>query len=215
MGWLAYDVEWSHPLFNQIVRCDVCGTGGQTAYLASICGLAPEQRDWTFGNTQRTSANNAAYDVAQLLAGNPQRMLTMLSPGKYGLGKTRLLACVVNAARAEGHTAIYTTTADVLDHLRAAYAPNVTVSYDDRLELLRTCKVLCLDEFDRWAPTAWAQEKFFQLINHRYENSESLLTCFAANAKLDELPAYISSRMQDRRCYLFVMDGQDVRRVRA
>ena len=43
-----------------------------------------------------------AFDAAQLLAGNPQRFLALLSPAKYGVGKTRLLACIVNAARDGG-----------------------------------------------------------------------------------------------------------------
>ena len=162
-GWLQYDVPVGHPQFKDIVRCDVCGSGKQQSYLRDLCGLAGEQLAWTFANTKRDDANWQAFDAAQLLAGNPQRFLALLSPAKYGVGKTRLLACIVNAARMAGHTAIYTTTADVLDYLRAAYAPNAEVSYDGRFDTLRKARVLALDEFDRWAPTAWAQEKFFQL----------------------------------------------------
>ena len=98
--------------------------------------------------------------------------------------------------------------------LRSAYAPTADVSYDARLETLREARVLALDEFDRWAPTPWAQEKFFQLMDYRYRNASNLLTVFAANAGLDVLPGYIASRMQDVTNYVFVLDGQDVRRVR-
>lgn len=182
--------------------------------MRDLCGLSGEQLTWAFANTDRNRANELAFDAAELLAGNPQRFLALLSPAKYGVGKTRLLACIVNAARAAGHTAIYTTTADVLDYLRSAYAPNAEVSYDGRFDLLRNARVLALDEFDRWAPTAWAQEKFFQLIDHRYRNADKLLTVFAANSDISILPGYIASRMNDVSNYVFVMTGQDVRRVR-
>ena len=96
-----------------------------------------------------------------------------------------------------GTLPIYTTTADVLDYLRSAYAPNAEVSYDGRFDTLRQARVLALDEFDRWAPTAWAQEKFFQLIDYRYRNADNLLTVFAANSDISILPGYIASRMND------------------
>jgi chromosomal replication initiation ATPase DnaA len=197
------------------VRCDVCGLGQQDAYLRDLCGLSLPAQSWTFANTRRDAGNAAVYDVAQILAGAPQRWLTMLSPQIYGVGKTRMIACIVNAARAAGHTAVYSTTADVLDYLRDAYGPNgQRLSYDGRMSLLKTCKVLALDEFDRWNPTAWAQQEFFQLLNHRYENSAGLLTIFAANTDLFTLPGYIASRMQDTDNFLFVMSGDDVRRLR-
>jgi DNA replication protein DnaC len=207
-------VPVGHPQFKDIVRCDVCGSGKQQSYLRDLCGLAGEQLIWTFANSKRNEANGAAFDAAELLAGNPQRFLALLSPAKYGVGKTRLLACIINAARTAGHTAIYTTTADVLDYLRSAYAPNAEVSYDGRFDTLRNARVLALDEFDRWAPTAWAQEKFFQLIDYRYRNAETLLTVFAANSDISILPGYIASRMNDVSNYVFLMTGQDVRRVR-
>lgn len=210
---MQFDVPVGHASFGQITRCEICGRGQQQTYLRDLCGMSAEAQRWTFDNTQRTNANGAAYDACELLASNPQRFMTLLSPGKYGVGKTRLLACAVNAARADGHVAIYTTTADVLDYLRNAYAPNAALGYDSRLEILRSAKVLALDEFDRWAPTPWAQEKFFQLIDARYQRSAEMLTLFAANTEIAAVPGYIASRMQDIRSYLFVLSGQDVRRV--
>ena len=159
------------------MRCDVCGTGMQAVYLRNLCGLSGDLLEWTFANTKRNQSNDTALDAAELLAGNPQRFLALLSPGKYGVGKTRLLACIVNGRGSGPHSAIYTTTADVLDYLRSAYAPTADVSYDTRLETLREARVLALDEFDRWATTA-GHEKFFQRMEYR--NASNLLTVFAA-----------------------------------
>jgi DNA replication protein DnaC len=161
--FLVYDVWPGHPLFGELVRCTRCTEGCEDDPLRKICGLTREMQGWTFANTVRYEGIAEAYDVAQELATHPRRFLTLL--GDYGIGKTRLLACIVNAARSAGLPAVYTTTASLLDHLRAAYAPNAEVRYDERLELVTSARVLCLDEFDRFNSTDWAQEKFFQLVD--------------------------------------------------
>lgn len=212
MDWLTYDVQPGHPLFGKLVRCDVCGAGQQAEYLQKHCGLTGEMLNWTFQTTRRNQANAAAYDAAQALAGNPQRLYTLL--GSYGVGKTRLLACIVNAGRLAGLPAVYTTTAALLDYLRGAFDPNATVNYDGRWEVLTDARILAIDEFDRWNPTEWAREKFEQLIDERYRAGANKLTCFAANARLDDLPGYVASRMQDRDCFLYELTGTDARRIR-
>lgn len=197
------------------MRCDQCGKDALSNHLLKQSGLSREAQGWTFGNTKRTSVNADAYDTAKLLSTNPARFYTLLSPTVYGVGKTRLLACLVNAVRALGEVAIYTTTADVMDYLRAGYNPtNVEVmTYDVRFDLLKNCRLLCLDEFDRWQTSEWAMEKFVQLTNWRYERAADLMTAFAANATLTDLPGYVASRMQDRKNHVYLLDGVDVRRL--
>lgn len=209
--WLMHDVYPGHPLFGKIVRCDVCGMGAQQAFLRSRCGLPVEMQGWEFEGTRRTMANAAAYDVARLLAESPRHFITLL--GGFGVGKTRLLACIVNAGRAAGWLSVYTTTATMLDYLRGAYDKKIDVTYDARWELLRTAKILAIDEFDRFSPTDWAREKFEQLIGQRYDDKANVLTAFAANARMDDLPGYVASRMQDHSNYIFELAGADVRKV--
>lgn len=212
MGWLSYDVLPGHALFGKLQRCDVCGESRAQEYLRALCGLRGEMLAWTWNNTDRTTANAAAYDSAQFLAAQPASFYTLL--GKFGVGKTRLLACIVNAAREAGRTAVYTTTTDLLDYLRSAYNPETRgVTFDDRWETITSARVLAIDEFDRWNPTDWAREKFEQLIDARYRNRGAQLTAFAANAELAALPGYVTSRMRDVTCYLYQMTGQDVRRL--
>ena len=216
MGWLVHDVSPGHALFGSrgLVPCDVCGQQRQAAYLLDLCGLTGEMLGYTFQTTKRLTANAAAYDAARQVVAYPQWFLTL--QGAPGVGKTRLLGTIVNEARAAGRKAVYTTTAELLDHLRAAYAPGVAgaLTFDALLDKVTDCTVLALDEFDRWNPTAWAQEKFFQLIEARYRDGERRLTCFATNAELDTLPQYITSRMQDRRCRVYTLSGPDIRRAR-
>lgn len=211
MRFLAYDVDPSHPLFSQVTPCPVCAKDEQVAYLRRMCGLTGRMLDIGFAGSDELPHLAPAYSVARNLVAKPEWFLTL--QGDPGVGKTHLLAAVVNEARATGRTAVYTTTAELMDHLRAAYAPGSVVTFDGLLDKLTNCTVLALDELDRWNPTAWAQTVFFELVDRRYRNGEKQLTCFATNAELEALPQYITSRLQDRRCQMFRLTGPDMRRV--
>lgn len=137
-----------------------------------------------------------------------QRMETTFGP-------ERTLAAFVNAGKAAGKTAIYTTTADMLDVLRAAFAPGAPGdSYLERLDLFRAADILALDELDRFNTTPWAEQAFFQVMESRYENGPRMLTAFATNAKVSDLPGYLVSRMQDARCQVWELPAGDHRQPR-
>ena len=84
---------------------------------------------------------------------------------------------------------------DLLDHLRSAYQPGSDVGYDDLFEMLRTAPVLVLDDLGVQSSTPWAQEKLFQLINHRY--NAQLPTVFTTNLDPTEFDARLQSRLTD------------------
>ena len=44
--------------------------------------------------------------------------------GGYGCGKTHLAAAIANFRLALGHPVLFVVVPDLLDHLRATYAPN-------------------------------------------------------------------------------------------
>jgi len=212
MGFLQYDVPPGHRLFKEITPCPVCGPARQQEYLARICGLSDEMRDWTFANTRRTEGNAQAYDTAQALAANPQWLYSL--QGAFGTGKTRLLTCLVNAGRAHGWTSVYVTMAELLDHLRRAYGPNIEhMEFDGLWDKVINARILALDECDRFSPTAWAREKFFELVDARYRRGAECLTAFATNAEIDSLDGYLASRMRGRNSWVFELTGADLRQV--
>ena len=67
-----------------------------------------------------------------------------------------------------GEPALFVVVPDLLDHLRAAYRPGAEIGYDELFERVRSAPVLVLDDLGTQSPTPWAQEKLFQLINHRF-----------------------------------------------
>lgn len=120
--------------------------------------------------------------------------------GSPGVGKSLLLAGAVNQAVALDRVAVYVTVPDLLEHLRKAYNPANHIDGDKFWDLLVRADVLALDEVDRFNPTPWAKERFFELVNHRY--NEPGLTLFATNRSavdgqpiIADAPGYFESRV--------------------
>ena len=99
---------------------------------------------------------------------------------------------------------------DLLDQLRATFDPETGVAYDERFQQIRNANLLVLDDLGTENSTAWASEKLFQIINHRY--NEQLPTVITSNAKLDRIEDRIVSRMLDSRLSRYVfLDAEDYR----
>ena len=135
-----------------------------------------------------------AYKLCFQFAREPRGWLVLV--GGYGCGKTHLAAAIANFRISLGHPAIFVVVPDLLDHLRATYAPNSTVTYDERLEAIREAPLLILDDLGAHNSTPWAQEKLFQILNHRYNGQ--LPTVITSNQRPDELEPRISSRLRDQ-----------------
>ena len=134
-----------------------------------------------------------AYDTCSYYAQEPEGWLVIT--GTYGCGKTHLAAAIANARVAMGEPAIFMVIPDLLDHLRAAYNPQSETRYDDLFEQLRNTPLLILDDLGTQSSTPWAQEKLFQLLNHRY--SARLPTVITTNQRLDEMEPRLRSRLHD------------------
>ena len=106
------------------------------------------------------------FHIAKDYAERPQGFIVFT--GEYGCGKTHLAAAIANAIFQQGHPVTFWVVADLLDHLRATFAPGSAVSYDQRFEETRTAPFLVLDDLGTENATPWAREKLFQIIDHRY-----------------------------------------------
>jgi DNA replication protein DnaC len=134
-----------------------------------------------------------AYDTCVYYAQEPEGWLVIT--GTYGCGKTHLAAAIANARVAMGEPAIFMVIPDLLDHLRSAYNPQSELSYDELFEQLRNTPLLILDDLGTQSSTPWAQEKLFQLLNHRY--SARLPTVITTNQRIDDLEPRLRSRLHD------------------
>ncbi len=84
---------------------------------------------------------------------------------------------------------------DLLDHLRAAYNPDSEVGYDKLFDQVRNAPILVLDDLGTQNATAWAQEKLFQIVNHRY--NARLPTVVTTNLPVDRLDDRLRMRLTD------------------
>ncbi len=134
-----------------------------------------------------------AFDLAMEFARDPQGWLVFR--GGYGCGKTHLAAAIANHRIGQGQSVLFIVVPDLLDYLRAAYAPTSTITYDERLENIREAPLLILDDLGAQNSTPWAQEKLFQILNHRYNGR--LPTVITSNLRLEDLDPRVCSRLVD------------------
>ncbi len=134
-----------------------------------------------------------AFERVKAFADQPQGWLVI--KGGYGCGKTHLAAAIANHSIAHGRVAIFVAVPDLLDHLRAAYGPTSEGSYDERFEQIRNAPILILDDLGSQSNTDWAQEKLYQIFNHRY--NARLATVITTNEELEAIEIRIQSRMVD------------------
>jgi len=145
--------------------------------------LPPEQRD----NLKK------AYDIALDFAKAPEGWLVF--QGVNGCGKTHLAAAIANYRLKEGKPVKFMVVPDLLDHLRSTFSPESPVTYDQLFEEVKNAPLLILDDLGKQSTTPWAEEKLYQIINHRY--NYRLLTVVTTNCTTDELDSPISSRFVD------------------
>jgi len=136
-----------------------------------------------------------AFKIAREFAEHPQGWLVF--SGTYGCGKTHLAAAIANFRKDLGLPQRFEVVPDLLDHLRATFNPESSISYDRRFKDIRNSPLLILDDLGTQSTTPWAREKLYQLFNYRY-NAE-LPTVITTADTLDEIDARLRSRMLDRR----------------
>jgi len=203
-GFLVYDVPPGDPSFSKVVPCrctEAKSVSERAQTLQRLSNLGPLSRlifdtflpDGVGLPEDLRRSIREAYDSSLAFAKNPKGWLVLL--GGYGCGKTHLAAAIANFRVALGHQALFVVVPDLLDHLRATYAPTATIAYDERLESIRETPLLILDDLGAHSGTAWAQEKLYQILNHRY-NSQ-LPTVVTSNQRLEELDPRITSRLVD------------------
>ncbi|HWE61687.1 MAG TPA: ATP-binding protein [Chloroflexota bacterium] len=209
-GFLRYDLPADHPLFGDLVRCHCKEREIQERRLRSLMARSnlAALSNMTFETFIVDAPQRTAFSRAQQFAANPEGWLVIM--GSYGVGKTHLAAAIGNYRLSAGQPVLFQVVPDLLDHLRSAYAPGSEAGYDELFESIRQVSLLILDDLGTQISTQWAQEKLFQLLNHRH--NFKLPTVITTNNSLDEIGGRLASRMSDPQLsYCVTIDAGDFR----
>ena len=205
VGFFRRDLPPNHPQFGRAVPCRCTKTELQQQRqrrLLKLSNLGMLSRftfkTFTPNNDEQMDPQDKENRERALIqcreyAKNPQGWL--LLRGAYGGGKTHLAAAVANYRIEQGQLTLFVVVPDLLDYLRATYGPRSHIGYDQRFNQVRNVPLLVLDNLDTQTSTAWAKEKLFQIINHRY--NAQLPTVITTNTDLDQIDLRIRSRLQD------------------
>ena len=170
-------VPVGHPDFGEVFPCrcqEQQIKEERKSHLERYSNLGPLGRirfEDTYPNGRLTDPESrrlfrAAFDAATSYAEEPQGWLALTGPS--GSGKTHLAAAIANRCIQRDQTAFFVFVPDFLDHLRSAYSPDSAISYDDLFQQVRDAPILVLDDLGSHSSTPWAQEKLFQVFNHRF-----------------------------------------------
>lgn len=212
-GFVRLPLPVDHPDFGKAQPCEcvlneavearrsrlerISNLGTLTRF--TFASLSPAGRDGTNPDFE------TALEAARAFAVDPGGWLVFTGPS--GSGKTHLAAAIANACIDEGRPALFMVVPDFLDHLRASYDADLDeLGYDQLAEQVRNAPLLLLDDIDAAAPTPWAKEKLFQVLNHRY--NAMLPTVFTSTTPLERLDERLATRLRDERVSrVFVLGG--------
>ena len=197
-GWLRRDVSVQHSSFGTPVQCMCLIDELERVRLADLrrmSALQGQLNSMTFENfDSRIPGVDNAYQKARRFARDPSGWLVL--HGLVGSGKTHLAAAIANVALDNKVKLLFSAVPDLLEHMRAAFSPNSDTRYDELFENVRITNLLILDDLGTESATPWAQEKLYQIINHRYNYRSP--TVITTNRHLDKLDDRVASRIQDK-----------------
>ena len=185
-----------HPEFGEVFPCDCQDgelQGKRLSRLHRYSNLGALSRI-SFAGTKSEGRHTdpesrklfqTALQAAEEFAEEPRGWLVYTGPS--GSGKTHLAAAIANRCIERGQPVFFSFVPDFLDYLRGTFAPDSAVSYDELFNQARNTPVLVLDDVGSHSSTPWAQEKLFQVLNHRFNSLlPTVITVRGSLQRLDE-----------------------------
>jgi len=151
----------------------------------------------------------AYYAAKQLARVNLSWGNFLVLAGPTGVGKTHLALAIAWEWFDDGFSVVFSRVDDLLDNLRRGYDDN---TYHQKLERLRRCSLLVLDDLSAEHGKEWAGEKIARIVDWRYVDRTPLVV--TTSAKSEDLAPSVASRLADHNCSTVVtIDAEDYRRA--
>jgi len=211
IGYMRRDVPVGHPQFGRSMRCPRREREDDNRKYEELQRLSNLRQ---FGTSAFSTFDPDVPGTREAYLGALQynegwEPPWLILSGACGCGKTHLAAAIANASL-DRLTVLFAVVPDLLDTLRAAYAPNTETSFDDRFNAIREVGMLILDDLGTENTTDWAREKLYQIINYRM-NEKLPLVVTTNNVRQDKTTGrYLFGGVDER----IVSRLSDVRMVR-
>lgn len=207
-GWIGVGASQDPVTLQWVPRAEMCECRQRELRRATM-----EQLSSALGNLSRCRFADAVRPpderVATALLGAltsarrfaDQPLGTLLLIGPPGGGKTFLSACIANALLERGRYPVFAQVGDLLDRLKATFAPAAEADFDQLFSRLKQADVLFLDDFGDHQSSEWVVAKLDQLIDYRYRHNPFLPVVASTNlTELQFRKQYprIWSRLNDR-----------------
>lgn len=154
------------------------------------------------------SLSLAYYAAKNMARGNLTWGNFLVLAGPTGVGKTHLAVAIVWEWLEDGFSVFFSRVDDLLDDLRRGYDDD---TYHKKLECIRKCSLLVLDDLGAEHAKEWAGEKIDRIVDWRYVNRMPLVV--TTNAKSEDLAPRVASRLADHNCSVVIQIGaEDYRR---
>ena len=116
--------------------------------------------------------------------------------GPTGTGKTFISGCIAKSLIDRQKTVIYISAADLFDMYRKAAVREEDDASGSRLEKIRDCDLLILDDLGTEAVSDFSVSKLFSLISHRL--GKGLSTIISSNCDLNDISRTYGERISSR-----------------
>lgn len=185
-------------------------------------------RNIMFADATITQNNSKAYQKARNYVAKSKEVfdnnIGLYIYGDNSSGKTFLLACICNELVWKGYKCIYTNLASILNEIRASYDKN-GMGECAILSSLQTYAFAFIDDLGKEflgreynaASSKWAEEKFFEVLNARYNAQKP--TIFSSNYSIGELASVLGldkaiiERINEMATRVIKLEGDDFRSI--
>ena len=185
-------------------------------------------RNIMFADATITEHNRKAYVKAKNYVEKSKEVLEnnigLYIYGDNSSGKTFLLACICNELVWKGYSCIYTNLASILNEIRASYDKN-GMGECAILNHLQYYNFAFIDDLGKEflgreynaASSKWAEEKFFEVLNARYNAQKP--TIFSSNYSISELASVLGldkviiERINEMATRVIKLEGDDFRSI--
>ena len=190
--------------------------------------LGKRYQNLMFSNATITASNREVYTKCRNYVAKSKEVVKhnigLYIYGDNSSGKTFLTACMCNELVWKGYRCIYTNLASILNEIRSSYDGN-GMGECALLLNLRSYDFAFIDDIGKEflgreysaGSAKWAEEKFFEVINERYNAQKP--TIFSSNYSIGELHETLNldkaivERINEMATRVIKLEGDDFRKA--